>query len=42
MELLDTLDIAEITEVEDDGRGTKKLELKDEFEWPDPLIFPER
>jgi len=42
MELMDTLGIAEFTEVEDDGRGTKKLELKDDFEWPEVLPFPDR
>ena len=42
MELMDTLGIAEFSEVEDDGRGTKKLELKEEFEWPDVLPFPGR
>lgn len=40
VELMDTLGIAEFTEVENDGRGTKKLELKDEFEWPSVLPFP--
>jgi hypothetical protein len=42
MRLMDTLGIADFTEVEGDGRGTTKLELKDEFEWPDSLTFPER
>lgn len=42
MELMETLGIAEFTEVEGDGRGTKKLELKDEFEWPNVLPFPDR
>ena len=42
MELMDTLGIAKFTEVEDDGRGTKKLELKEEFQWPDVLPFPDR
>jgi hypothetical protein len=42
MELIDTLGIADYTEVGDDGRGTKRLELKDEFEWPDCLTFPTR
>lgn len=42
MELMDTLGIAEFSEVEEDGRGTKKLELRDEFEWPDVLPFPDR
>jgi hypothetical protein len=41
MELMDTLGIAEYSEVEDDGRGTKKLELKDGFKWPDVLPFPD-
>jgi hypothetical protein len=42
MELIDKLGIAEFTEVEDDGRGTKKLELEGGFEWPDVLPFPDR
>jgi hypothetical protein len=42
MELMDTLGIADYTEVGDDGRGTKRLELKDDFEWPDSLPFPSR
>jgi hypothetical protein len=42
MKLMDTLGIAEFTEVEDDGRGTKKLELKEEFQWPEVLPFPDR
>ena len=42
MELMDTLGIAEFTEVDGDGRGTKKLELKDELMWPDHLTFPTR
>jgi hypothetical protein len=42
MDLMDTLGIAEFTEVEDDGRGTKKLELKEEFQWPEVLPFPDR
>lgn len=41
MKLLDTLGIADFTEVEDDGRGTKQIELKDEFKWPDALAFPQ-
>lgn len=40
MRLLDKLGIVEYTEVEGDDRGTKKLELKDEFVWPDCLPFP--
>jgi hypothetical protein len=31
-----------LPEVEGDGRGTKKLKLKDEFEWPNVLPFPDR
>jgi energy-coupling factor transporter ATP-binding protein EcfA2 len=42
MKLVDTLGIAEFTEVENDGRGTKKLELKEEFQWPEVLSFPDR
>jgi len=42
MELMDTLDIANLTEVDGDGRGTKKLELRDEFTWPDSMTFPTR
>lgn len=42
MELMDTLEVADYTEVSDDGRDTKRLELKYEFEWPDSLPFPAR
>ncbi|MDS0221035.1 hypothetical protein NDI54_06705 [Haloarcula sp. S1AR25-5A] len=42
MKLMDTLGIADFTEVDGDGRGTTKLELKNEFEWPDSLTFPAR
>jgi energy-coupling factor transporter ATP-binding protein EcfA2 len=38
MELLDTLEIADYEEI--DGRGTKMVTLKEEFEWPDDLPFP--
>jgi hypothetical protein len=42
MKLLDTLGIADLAEKEDDDRGTKCLELKKEFEWPNVFEFPER
>jgi len=42
MRLMDTLGIAEFTEVEDDDSDKKKLELRDDFEWPDALPFPDR
>jgi len=39
MELLDTLGIAECKEIDD--RGTKVVERKEKFEWPDSLDFPD-
>jgi hypothetical protein len=42
MELMDTLGIADYVKIGDDDRGTKKLDLKNEFEWPDSLTFPTR
>lgn len=38
MELLDTLEIADYEEI--DGRGTKMVSLKEEYEWPENLPFP--
>ena len=42
MELMENLEIADFSEIEDDSRGTKKLELKEGFGWPDVLPFPDR
>jgi hypothetical protein len=39
MQLLETLEIADCKEVDD--RGTKVVERRDGFEWPDSLDFPE-
>ncbi|QGN07597.1 hypothetical protein Hrd1104_09985 [Halorhabdus sp. CBA1104] len=39
MELLETLGIAECKEVDD--RGTKVIEQREKFEWPDLLDFPD-
>jgi predicted transcriptional regulator len=42
MELMEDLEIADFSEIEDDARGTKRLELKEGFGWPDVLPFPDR
>jgi hypothetical protein len=42
MRELDTLAIAEFKEDEDDGRSPKSVVLKQDFEWPDVLPFPDR
>jgi hypothetical protein len=41
MRELATLGFAILSESDDDGRGTKQLELLPNFEWPDSLDFPE-
>jgi hypothetical protein len=41
MEELATLGLAGLSESDDDGRGTKQLELFPDFEWPGSLDFPE-
>jgi hypothetical protein len=41
MKELATLGFARLSENDDDGRGTKQLELLPNFEWPDSLDFPE-
>lgn len=40
MELLETLEIATVAEIEGDGRATKVIELEDQFRWPTELEFP--
>jgi hypothetical protein len=40
MDLLETLEIATVTESEEDGRHPKKIELKDGLCWPEELEFP--
>jgi len=42
MELMDTLELAKYTEIDNDGRETKKLILEDEFQWPEVLPFAYR
>jgi energy-coupling factor transporter ATP-binding protein EcfA2 len=40
MDLIETLELATVTESEEDGRHPKKIELKDDLRWPEELEFP--